>query len=59
MFLANFPFKTACLLWVGAKKNAAHFCTAFGFPVYNLMKSFNVVLNDSAAFFSIAAVCFH
>ena len=30
---------------VGAKKNAAHFCAAFGFPVYNLMKSFRMKIN--------------
>jgi len=43
----------------GAKKNAAHFCAAFGFPVYNLMKSFKTRINDSTAFLSIATVSFH
>ncbi len=30
-------------LWYRQKKNAALVCAAFGFPVYNLMKSFKTV----------------
>jgi hypothetical protein len=41
------------------KKNAALVCAAFGFPVYNLMKSFEPVVNVSAASLLIVAVIFH
>ena len=33
------------------KKNAALVCAAFGFPVYNLMKSFKTVVNNSCRIF--------
>jgi hypothetical protein len=41
------------------KKNAALVCAAFGFPVYNLMKSLEPVVNVSAASLLAAAVIFH
>lgn len=38
-------------LWYRQKKNAALVCAAFGFPVYNLMKSFKTVVNNSCRIF--------
>ncbi len=42
----------------GQKKSAVLFCTALGFPVYNLMKSSNLLVKHSTTFCSFAAVSF-